>query len=116
MNADARLGPSWVDSLSRVLGVIGVAVYVDADPCRTGDVDGFGRSLLRAQPAGEDGAVPPGWRPVDETRRDAGREDRVDRDYPAPSACLDFGYPGHRWRCIPARRITKRGGDRFVRR
>src|SRR5256714_83569 len=78
MYADARLGPSRVDSPFRVLGVIGVAVYVDADPRRTGDVDGFGCSLLRAQPAGEDGAVPLRSRPVDATRRDAGREDRVD--------------------------------------
>ena len=58
MNGDTRLGPSRVDPLSCVFGVIAVAVDVDSDSCRLGDVDGFGRSLLRAQPAGEDGAIP----------------------------------------------------------
>src|SRR5438445_10564792 len=56
MNADTPLGPSRVDPLPCVYGVIAVAVYIDTRSCRLGDVDGFRRTLLWAQPAGEDGA------------------------------------------------------------
>src|SRR6476646_3984686 len=106
MNAHARLDPSRVDSLLGVPGVIAVAVDIDADSCLLGDVDGFGCSLLGAQPAGVDGALPL-RRPVDETRRDARRKDRVDRDDPAPSTRLELGYAGNRRGRVPALGATK---------
>jgi hypothetical protein len=115
MNGDTRLGPSWGDPLSCVFGVIAVAVDIDPDSCRLGDVDGFGCSLLRAQPAAEDGAIASCRRPFDEFRRHAGREDRVDRDDPAPRVCLEPGYAGHRWGGVALRRVTKLGGDRLLR-
>ena len=48
---------SRVDLLAGVLRIVGVAIQVDRDACRLRDLDGFGGSLLRTQPAGEDGAI-----------------------------------------------------------
>ena len=48
---------SRVDLFPGILGVVGVAVDVDRDSGRPGDVDSFGGSLLGAKPASEDCAI-----------------------------------------------------------
>src|SRR2546429_9258068 len=114
MEGDARLRPLRLDSLACISRVIAVAVDVDADPGLPGDVDGLGRSLLRAQPAGEDGPVRFGRRPADEPGRHEGGEDRIDRDDPAPGVRLEGRYArNRRWRLFP-NRVTKRGGHSRV--
>ena len=115
MNADARLGASRVDPLPRVFGVVGVAVDIDPDPCRAGDLDRLARSLLRAQPAGEDRALPRRRRPADE--RASGRTAGGSRRPGRPGARRS---PGTRTRRQPSavasepRRVSERVGDRRV--
>src|SRR6476469_2120205 len=58
MDADARLGPLWIDPGAHIFGVVAVPVDIDTDPCRPGDVDGFRCPLFRAQPAGENRPIP----------------------------------------------------------
>src|SRR6266542_5690011 len=57
------------DLVSRVPGVIDVAVHIDPGPGRLGDVDRLGGSLLGTQPASENSAMPGRVRPADGTRR-----------------------------------------------
>ena len=116
MDADARLGPSRVDPLPRVFGVIAVAVDIDTDPCRPGDVDGLGRSLLRAQPAGEDGALPRRRRPVDELASGT-QGGRIASTGTTRRQALAWNSdtPATVGGASRSRRVTKRGGDRLVR-
>ncbi len=58
MNRDARIVASRVDPFPGVFGVVAVAVDIDRDARSLRDLDRLGRSLLRAQPAGEDRALP----------------------------------------------------------
>ena len=106
---------SRVDLFAGVFGVVGVAVDVDADSGRLGDVDGFGGSLLGTQPASEDSAIPGCSRPGDDTRWHVRREDRVDPDDPAPGVRLERGYAGNGWRPIALSCVTKRIRNSLVR-
>ena len=104
-----------VDLFSCVLGVVGVAVDVDPDSGRLGDVDRLGGSLLGTQPACENSAVAGRIRPGDGTRRHIWREDRVDSGDPAPGARLERGHAGDRRRLTALGCLAKRCRDRRVR-
>ncbi len=111
----AWLAAPRVDLFARVLGVVGVAVDVDPGSGRPSDVDRLGGSLLRTQPAGKYGAVPCRVRPGDRTRRNIGRENRVDVGDRAPGAGLEHGHAGDGRRAAALGCDTKRCSDRRIR-
>ena len=107
--------PPGGDLVSCVPGVVDVAVHVDPGSGRLRDVDRFGGSLLGAQPASENSAVPGRVRPGDGTRRHIGREGRVNPGDRAPDARLERGHAGHGRRLTAVRGLAERGRDRRVR-
>ena len=92
MNPHARLRPPRANLITGISCVVRVAVHVDGKPDGTGDVDSFCGSLFRAQPTGEDGAVPGRPCPGDDARGYARRKDRVDTHVPAPGSLLEGGH------------------------
>ena len=58
MYRHARQGPARADLFPGVAGVVDVAVDVDRDSRRAGDIDGLGGSLLGAQPPANTAPAP----------------------------------------------------------
>src|SRR5260370_39091565 len=98
MTRHAWPSTSRADLFAGVFGIVDVAVHVDRDSGRAGDVDGFGGALLGAQSASEYGAIPGCPRPGDDTCGYVRREDRIDADDTAPGARLENRHGGNRWR------------------